>query len=277
MTNENDIVFKVRPFISSEQEPYLQSFAKAIASVLHHPEAIHQLAQTRETEIQFEKILLSLAGEQIKAHGNLISFGKENQLGNVQIENVAGGNITHITNLYFSLKEVSSEQEKARQLLETFLDPLDSIFAQTKKIHDELIGAYADLEYGPAPLKAYFESLPPTNHLKVSWYRKIQRLHRYNQQAINLIEKYRAHASETFRNATDEFRHHIEDWEDLWKAIEDITVSDTVSSVELGATPATPLSYETRIRGECRAAPFPSELDTVLANEIKVVRERAGQ
>ena len=107
---------------------------------------------------------------------------------------------------------------------------------------------------------AGFNNLDPSNPLRLTWKTRVERILSVNNQASELITKYRSRITVTeFGQECDAFKKHADEWADVWKAA-------------MGPDPV-----PDELRGRNKLAPtFPPGLEDALEKEITEVKRLAG-
>lgn len=156
------------------------------------------------------------------------------------------------------------ERKKGLQnYIEEFLEPFDGILKTTSRIFNELRDdrELMALEYHPGRLQEYFAGLTEDDPRKLLWRSRIERLQAENRRAVRLIERFRGQIiREEFKRACEEFKYHVDKWEDLWKAV-----------MGVGAIPISEAQS-----GVLYAPQFPAELEPALADEFNEARKRSS-
>lgn len=149
-------------------------------------------------------------------------------------------------------------RQRAQDVLDNFLGPLESIFKETKTIQQDLLNAFeytGRLEIPPSELEGRAAKIPSGNPLRDAWKNRIERLHEKNSYAIQLIDRFYSRITlKDFKEECLKFKDHAGAWEDVWRAMQGSTVRGNILIAEI----------------------FPTGLETALEAEIIEVTNRAN-
>jgi hypothetical protein len=155
------------------------------------------------------------------------------------------------------------KQERCRDLLQKFLEPLDGILKRNKAAFDRLQKGHEQevhrLEYYPQKLKAFFDSLPDSDPRKVFWRVEIDNIQAENQKAAALIDTFIGSAllNSTFKDACTLLLNHISTWRSRW-------------NYALSGIPIPPA-----LENELLADVFPKVIEIELRDQIQQIRKMA--
>ncbi len=159
--------------------------------------------------------------------------------------------------LQFYIKHKQSEKLENRQYLEGFLLPFQATLIYNERVFKELTEdqTLKNLEYAPDYLQEYFSKLDDPR--KIMWLQRINLLHHENSKAISLYEKNVGKITNPKLNkACLDFKYHAEKWKSVWDAIfSNQDIREIFSTNDL------------------IAPKFPKDLDSLLEEEIKKVKE----
>jgi len=161
-----------------------------------------------------------------------------------------------VTIAVFVLNRRKVGREKYRELLDKFLNPLDSYLKRNKTAFEALLKDHEievnRLEFFPSHLK-YFQQLPETDLRKKFWLTDIQGIHSVNRDAVKLIKIYEGNTllRRQFREECGNFVKHADDWKARWDDA-------------LGSTPVIASTDEREI-----ASTFPHSMERELQAEIE--------
>ena len=164
----------------------------------------------------------------------------------------------------FLLNRRKGKKDQYRQLLDQFLNPLNSILERNKNAFEALVKDHKievdRLEFFPSDLKLYFQRLPDSDLRKTFWMADIERIHSVNQDAIQLIKTYAGNTllRSSFRQACTDFVKHAEDWKSRW-------------DYALGPAPMAASTSEQQI-----ASTFPESMEQELPIETNRISALAG-
>jgi tetratricopeptide (TPR) repeat protein len=100
MPSSDDIAAALRRAVPAGVQADIPALARLLAEVASGTLSQEE-AQARIAAAQLAPLLAALAGQQIDAGGAALSFGQGSQVGEVNVRDVAGGNIVHLTvNVY---------------------------------------------------------------------------------------------------------------------------------------------------------------------------------
>jgi hypothetical protein len=165
--------------------------------------------------------------------------------------------------LRYFLDRRTSKQERCQGALEGFLLPLSATLKTTQEVFAKLTNnkELTRLEFHPSQLQQYFASLPQDDPRKELWSFYIDWLQRENRSGLNLVNSnYGRIVLDRFREACDEYRKHVEEWELIWKALKG----------------SGPIPASANRPGVLYAVQFPSDLEPALQAEIEEVK-RCGR
>jgi hypothetical protein len=166
--------------------------------------------------------------------------------------------------LQYYLKSRSERRGKHQAFLEGFLLPFEGILKTTHSVFTKLKDDrdLTNLEYHPGRLQQYFSSMDDGDPRKLLWKSRIEWLQKENQTALNLIDRFYGQiTSREFKNACDEFKLHVKEWELVWSALYSSSmVPDSLN-----------------MSGALLAPEFPDGLERALQAEISIVKKLAGR
>lgn len=87
-------LFKARlPFAHAE---HLTKLGNLLASLIQNPSQTPEIVAALESSSALRQLLVPLAGQQVAVNDTLINFGHGNQMGDVELQNVAGRDVIHL-------------------------------------------------------------------------------------------------------------------------------------------------------------------------------------
>lgn len=116
----NDIKVEIQKALPSEHLEVSEALARLIFFLEEGSLTPERAQKIIESEPSLHKLIIALQGKQIRTQHSAISFGENNQLGDANFRNVAGGSILNITINYHSASNayvaadysLSTEQER---------------------------------------------------------------------------------------------------------------------------------------------------------------------
>jgi malate synthase len=173
-------------------------------------------------------------------------------------------------------KPLETEKKAHQDLLTDFLHPFRDLLEQNQRIYDALLRGRGALEYHPRALSAFFNSLPDNDRRKLYWYQRIERLRENNRRLLAYIQQYGGRiVTEDFRDATAAFRYHADEWEDVWKEVENTLIPRDEEEVAVGDP--IPGDKVVGAGGSLYANRFPADLKPALDRELAEVSRLAGR
>ncbi|NJO08227.1 MAG: hypothetical protein HC876_23485 [Chloroflexaceae bacterium] len=83
--------------LPEHQQSQVEPLAALLAPLMSDPTQAADIERLLRENIALGHVLRDLAGYQVTFGGTLLQFGSDNQVGDITIRDVAGGNIVHLT------------------------------------------------------------------------------------------------------------------------------------------------------------------------------------
>lgn len=87
----------LRPQLSAQQQAQAEPLAALLAPLLRDPAQAAQIEGLLRAHTVLGPVLCDLAGYHVTLGGTVLQFGSDNQVGEITMRDIAGGNIVHLT------------------------------------------------------------------------------------------------------------------------------------------------------------------------------------